>query len=458
VSSATVADALPGLLVEHLPAHLRRQRWSGAHNRPIDRVELAWHETVRAESPWLIWALAHVHFADGAEQDFQVFVGARPVAPPPDFLQGKEVQLVAVAPNPEGGDELVLYDALIDPDLAIEVLHLAAPDLHVEVRRPIVLEHSNSSIVFDESSILKVFRKVDPGPNPDVEIPRELAAHGFEHVLPPLAELRRGDTDLAVLREYLASATEGWALARTSLRDALASRLHPSECGGDFSNDAERLGSILGELHLTMAAAFGGRPGDAASWTGEMQDHLASLGGDDEALSSLDRDAVVQRFATLAEQADVGAEIRIHGDLHLAQMIQSDVGWVVLDFEGEPGRDRADRYTTSSPLRDVAGMLRSFHYVAAVGRADWADEDGELDQLAGEWEARNRAAFLTGYLGVEGIADLLPASTEDRDGVLAAFELDKAVYEVAYELSYRPDQVGVPLAGIARIVAAASAP
>jgi maltokinase len=167
---------------------------------------------------------------------------------------------------------------------------------------------------------------------------------------------------------------------------------------------------------------------------------------------------VVQRFAALAEQSDVGAEIRIHGDLHLAQMIQSDTGWVVLDFEGEPGRERADRYTTSSPLRDVAGMLRSFHYVAAVGRADWADEDNELDGLAAEWEARNRAAFLTGYLSVEGIEDLLPATAEDRDRVLAAFELDKAVYEVAYELSYRPDHVGVPLAGIARIVAAASGP
>jgi predicted trehalose synthase len=98
-------------------------------------------------------------------------------------------------------------------------------------------------------------------------------------------------------------------------------------------------------------------------------------------------------------------------------------------------------------------MLRSFHYVAAVGRADWSDEDDELDRLAADWEARNRVAFLEGYLGVDGIEALLPATAEHRDQVLAAFELDKAVYEVAYELSYRPDQVDVPLAGIARIVA-----
>jgi maltokinase len=290
-----------------------------------------------------------------------------------------------------------------------------------------------------------------------VEIPRVLAQHGFEHVLPPLAELRRGDTDLAVLREYLATATEGWALARTSLRDALASRLDPSECGGDFSNDAERRGSILGALHLTMAEAWGSNSGDAVLWARQMQQHLDELGGGEGTVAELDRDAVAKRFAALAAQDDVGSEIRIHGDLHLAQMIQSDdVGWVVLDFEGEPGRDRTERHTTSSPLRDVAGMLRSFHYVAAVGRADWADDDPELDSLADRWEARNRGAFLAGYLGVEGIDALLPADEADRTGVLAAFELDKAVYEVAYELGYRPEQVGVPLAGIARIVEAAS--
>ena len=450
--TTSLATLLPELVVEHLPAHLLRQRWSGAHNRAIDSVELVWHELVRAESPQLLWALARVHFADEGEQDFQVFVGCRPVDPPPDFLQGKELELLAVVPDPADGPDLVLYDALVDPDLAIEVLHLAAPDVEVEVRRPIVLEHSNSSVVYDEASILKIFRKVEPGPNPDVEISRVLAEQGYPHVLPPLAELRREGTDLAVLRQYLVGAPEGWALARTSVRDLLASRIAPEECGGDFAPDAHRLGVLLAELHLAMAAAWERGPGRPAAWAAEMEEHLVEVLA--EAADDLDAAAVRSRYAALAALTDAGADIRIHGDLHLAQVVLTDDGWFVLDFEGEPARRRADRYTTSSPLRDVAGMLRSLQYAAAVGRGDWASDDDELDELALAWDDRSRAAFLEGYLGVDGIAALLPADPDALHTVLVAFELDKAVYEVGYERGHRPDQVGIPLAGMARLLAA----
>jgi maltokinase len=446
--------ALPDLVVEHLPAHLLRQRWSGAYDRAIDRVELVWHELVREESPQLLWALARVHFTDGDPQDYQVFVGVRPVDPQPDFLQGKELELLAVVADPDAGDgrALVLYDALVDPDLAIAVLHLVAPDVEVEVRRPIVLEHSNSSIVYDEASILKIFRKVEPGPNPDVEITRVLAEQGYPHVLPPLAELRRDGTDLAVLREYLVGATEGWALARTSVRDLLASRLPPEECGGDFAPDAERLGGILGELHLAMAEAWGRHLGDPVVWAAEMGAHLDGvlLAAPDD----LDADALRARFADLAVLTDAGAEVRIHGDLHLAQLVMTDAGWYVLDFEGEPARRRDDRYTTSSPLRDVAGMLRSLQYAAAVGRADWAVDDPELDALALAWDERSRAAFLSGYLATEGIGALLPGDPAALRAALVAFELDKAVYEVGYERGHRPELVGIPLAGIDRLLAA----
>ena len=151
----------------------------------------------------------------------------------------------------------------------------------------------------------------------------------------------------------------------------------------------------------------------------------------------------------------MGAQVHIHGDLHLSQVLQADTGWVVLDFEGEPARRRAERFTVSSPLRDVAGMLRSFHYAAAVGRAEWA-EDEDLDALALAWEQRNRSRFLEAYFGTEGIGALLPADEAARRTVLAAFELDKAVYEVAYELGHRPEQVGIPLAGVQRLLPAAT--
>ncbi len=450
---------LAAALVEHLPQHLARQRWSGAHEREITGVTLQWLEVPNPDEPLLAWSLVDVTFVDGGRHTYQVFVGARRAVPRPDFLHGKEREIVAVVPGSDG--DVVLYDALVDPDLAIAVLHLVAPDVEVALRRPIVLEHSNSSVVFDESSILKIFRKVEPGSNPDVEITRVLARSGYDQVLPPLAELRRDGTDLAVLREFLVGATEGWQLARTSVRDVLASRLPPEECGGDFAPDAERLGATIAGLHVAMAQAWGNTAGDVNRWADEMVSRLAApMAGGAASVdhSTFDRSAVRSRFEATRGLGDVGQECRIHGDLHLAQVMQVDARWMVLDFEGEPARIPEGRFTTSSPLRDVAGMLRSFHYAAASGLAEWDEGDDELLGLLGAWEARNRAALLDGYLGHGGIDALLPASDEHRTAVLTAFELDKAVYELGYELAHRPDKVAIPLAGIARLLHPQDAP
>ncbi|MGH9274218.1 MAG: maltokinase N-terminal cap-like domain-containing protein, partial [Acidimicrobiales bacterium] len=348
----------------------------------------------------------------------------------------------------------VVYDALVDPDLAIAVLHLVSPTTVVEVRRPIVLEHSNSSIVFDEASILKIFRKVEPGPNPDVEITRVLAQQDFEHVLPPLAELQRDGTDLAVLREFLVGSTEGWELARASVRDLLAGALPPEESGADFAPDAERQGSVLAGLHLAMAEAWRSEPGDTKRWAAEMEANLERVLASGHA--DLDADAVRARFMDLAALDDPGMDIRIHGDLHLAQLIKTDRGWMVLDFEGEPARRRDDRFTVSSPLRDVAGLLRSLHYATATGLTEWTGDelDLRLAPLVEQWEQRNREALLAGYFGTDGIAALLPREPGARDTVLSAFELDKALYEVGYELGHRPDHVAIPLAGVNRLLGA----
>ncbi len=360
------------------------------------------------------------------------------------------------------GESIVLYDALVDPDLAIAVLHLAAPDIEVQVRRPIVLEHSNSSVVFDEATILKIFRKVEPGPNPDVEITRVLAERGYEHVLPPLAELERADTDLGVLREFLVGATEGWLLARTSVRDLLASRLPPDEAGGDFAFEAERLGAVIGGLHVALGEAWGATPGDVTRWVGEMEEHLQEIlemGSSDEHLGALDAAAVAERYRHTRAPLDGGKQIRIHGDLHLAQVIRVDArGWIVLDFEGEPARRRDVRFTESSPLRDVAGVLRSLHYAAATGLAEWDLDDQDLHELLDAWEQRNRGAFLDGYLSVEGLAALLPADEHDLHALLAAFELDKAIYELGYELGHRPELAWIPLEGIDRLLGREEAP
>ena len=434
------------VLGEHLPSYLERQRWSGAPEGGIVAAEVAWREEV-ADDPLLLWMLVDATLANGARQQYQLFLGGRPAAPWPDFLEGKEREILDVVAV--DGHEVVLYDALIDPDLAIEVLHLVAPDVEVEVRRPIVLEHSNSSVVFDEATILKVLRKIEKGPNPDVEITRVLAEHGYQHVLPPLAELRRDDTDLAVVRQFLVGATEGWHLARASVRDLLACRLPPEECGGDFAPDSARLGDVIAGLHVAMAAAWGSSSGDPARWVDQMGGAIEEIAG---RATGFDADLVRARLDEARALDDTGTEIRIHGDLHLSQVIQVDAGWLVLDFEGEPARRRDDRFTVSSPLRDVAGMLRSLHYAAATGLAEWDQGDAELVELLAAWEARNRSAFLAGYEGHKGVEVLLPKDPAARAVLLGAFELDKAVYELGYELGHRPELASIPLAGIDRLV------
>ena len=437
------------VLAEHLPSYLERQRWSGTPEGGIAAAEVTWSEQV-GDDPLLLWMLVEATLANDLRQQYQLFLGGRPATPWPEFLEGKDREILGVATD-AAGDEVVLYDALIDPDLAIEVLHLVAPDVEVEVRRPIVLEHSNSSVVFDESTILKVLRKIEKGPNPDVEITRVLAEQGYPHVLPPLAELRRDDTDLAVVREFLVGATEGWQLARASVRDLLASRLPPEECGGDFAPDCERLGDVIAGLHVAMAAAWDSAPGEPGRWVDHMGGAIEDLVGQTGA-EGFDASLVRARLDEARALDDGGCEIRIHGDLHLSQVIQVDTGWLVLDFEGEPARRRDDRITMSSPLRDVAGMLRSLHYAAATGLAEWDQGDTELTELLAAWEERNRAAFLGAYEAHDGIDALLPMHPTARAVLLAAFELDTAVYELGYELGHRPELAAIPLAGIDRLV------
>ena len=162
-------------------------------------------------------------------------------------------------------------------------------------------------------------------------------------------------------------------------------------------------------------------------------------------------DAISARYDQTAQLRDVGPAMRIHGDLHLGQSLRADAGWYLIDFEGEPARPLAERIRPSSPLRDVAGMLRSFHYAAEVARWEGAHDEDISRREAAAWEERARQAFLAGYFGTEGIDALLPPE-EHRQAVLDAFELDKAAYEVAYEVGFRPQWVPIPLAAIQRIL------
>ena len=447
-------DDLAEKLAPLLGGYLPRQRWF-AGSEPPTAVRVTPLD-VRDGDPVLAWLLVHATDATGEEATYQVVLGGRPAPCDLEFLQGKErVTLGEV-------DDRVYYDALVDPELALVVLERVAPDESAEVARPLVVEQSNTSVVYDERLILKLFRRVHPEPNPDVQVTKVLGDLGFSHVVPQLAEMRYEGADLAVVRQYLLGGTDAWQLAHTSLRDLLGTRMPPEEAGGDFGPEAFTLGGVTGRLHLALAEAFGTAPGDPAAWFEAFSAQLArlpqgtvELGGETVEVGELiDRPAVERQLAEIVDVADPGVALRVHGDLHLGQLLLADPGWFVLDFEGEPVRPMAERMVASSPLRDVAGMVRSFHYAARTGLTERGrDVDPELVDLADQWEARAVEAFLAGYRHVEGIEELLPASEGDRTTVLRAFELDKAVYELSYELAHRPDWVGIPVAAVRRALA-----
>ncbi|MDQ3758187.1 MAG: aminoglycoside phosphotransferase [Actinomycetota bacterium] len=374
--------------VEHLlPSFLGRQRWF-AGPEPEKVVVVDDDEIV----PGLQWMVVE---ADGAR--YQVVVGLRPADPPPEYLHGHEQAVLGPV------EDALAFDATVDPEYAKALLHRLLPDEHVEHVRPMGVEQSNTSLVCDDRLVLKLFRRLPGGPNPDVAVPAALAEAGFAHVAEPLATWAYDDDHLAVVQPFLAGGAEGWALALASLRDLYAAECDPAEAGGDFAAESARLGEITARMHVAMAAAFGVE----------------------------------------------GEGIRVHGDYHLGQVLRTDVGWFVLDFEGEPLRPLEQRTAPSSPYKDVAGMLRSFHYASQVALLERDESERQpLAVLAEAWEQRNRAAFLDGYHGVDGIDELLP---RDRDPQLTAHELEKAEYELAYERAHRPDWEWIPQAAIRRL-------
>lgn len=419
--------------VDHLlPAYFGRQRWFAG---PAPKAAtVAGSEALADGLQWLL--------VDAGGARYQLFVGLRPAGATPDFLSSNDHAVLGVV------DDCVAFDATFDPEYARVILDLVAPGETGELVRPIGAEQSNTSLVFDERLVLKVFRRLHEGPNPDVEVPERVAELGFDHVAAPVGIWRRDDADLAVVTRFLAGGAEGWALALTSLRDLYANGADdPAATGGDFGAEAARLGAVTAELHLALARAFGSSPGDPAEWAAGLSAQVARLDDDDVAPKA------VERFLEgLRAVQDPGQSIRVHGDYHLAQVMRTDAGWYVLDFEGEPARPLAERRRPTSPFKDVAGMLRSFQYAAVVALSERDQGDQErLAPLGQAWEQRNRAKFLQGYLATEGIDALLPGEG-DSETVRAAFELDKAVYEVLYERAHRPDWVDIPLRVVRRLL------
>jgi maltokinase len=411
-----------------------------------------------SEDPALSLAVVEVAFRDGPSELYQLPVGFRP--------EGTwDLGVIEVA----GGR--VVYDALTDPALVRVLVDLMGRDADIATGqgvavfralgplagpdhvRPMGAEQSNTSVVLDERTVLKAFRRLGGGLNPELEILRFLTRRDFPHI----ATLRgyyqhdggRVNGTMGLLQDFLGGSIDGWNVALDDLREA------PER----FPDRAHALGEVTGRLHSALAAD----PTDpdfapeesppaalealAATVGAEVDELFAAL----PPLPALDpirgrAGEVRDHLRALTTEDSAGLVIRHHGDFHLGQaMYGADGEWVLLDFEGEPARSSAERRRKRSPLRDVAGMLRSFAYAATASELIHGTPAPEA------WEDEVRAAYLRGYFA-EIDAGLLPPGRAGVDRLLAVFELEKVVYELRYELDNRPDWVRIPVAGIVRLL------
>ncbi len=463
-NAAALHAELPALLPEWLP----QQRWFGAKGRAVASVSIATATPLITEDdPLLDLVLLAVEFADGGPvQHYQLLVARS------DTPRG---ELDHVTFGSIGG--MVAYDGLWDTRVTSWLLEAIRAGRTVdEVRfvpepgaaiadgpagRVLGVEQSNTSVSWGEQSILKLFRRVLPGVNPDLELHRALRSVGSRQVASLQgaveASLAGEPVTLAMLQDYAANSAEGWAMALVSVRDLLAEGdLRADEVGGDFAAEASRLGETIAVVHAELRQALGGADLDpaelAAGWRQRLADaatEVPALAGHAEAIR-----AVYDRVADLGDPVPTQ---RVHGDLHLGQTLRTPFGWLVIDFEGEPAAPFADRVRPDSALRDVAGMLRSFDYAAFhqlsqwEPTSEWTDPDHSSQQAwhAREWAGRNRGAFCDGYA--------IGAGSDPREQavLLRGFELDKAVYEALYETRSRPTWAPIPLASIKRLTAEA---
>ncbi|MGW7049020.1 maltokinase N-terminal cap-like domain-containing protein [Streptomyces avermitilis] len=441
LSPGPLLTSLAGLLREWLPT----QRWFAGKGRPVIDLALLSVTELHPGCLHLLLQAGHAEQAAGSGSDehsvhdcYQLFLGVGETVP----AQPARAVIGRADEGPLAG--LMVYDALQDRrSTALLLERLRTPgvvgplrferDLGVTLPpglepRLLDAEQSNSSLVYGDRYILKVFRRVQPGINPDLEVPWALARQGCDRVPAPVAWIRTSlpwGATLGVLQPFLPDAADGWTRALQAL-----------DSGRDFIDEAHELGRATAEVHLALAAAFplefqqrhhNGRL--AAGMTRrleavarsvpELLPHAPALRSAFDALAAVDTPRPAQR---------------IHGDLHLGQVLRTGRRWHLIDFEGEPARPLPERRRAQSPVRDVAGMLRSFDY-AAHARQPWRPD----------WARRCRDAYCGGY------ADEAGWDPREEPELLRAYETDRAVYEVLYEARHRPEWLPVPMAAIARL-------
>ncbi len=464
----SVAEALArgdasAISTDVLSEWLASQRWFGAKSRSFSEFRVIECLPLRTEMPVMAILVVEARFGTGTHELYQVPVSVRAAD------VGDHPGTICAT------DQYIVYDALTDPEQAAVIAArlaagaagagagddggltfkwdgaLAPPSASPRVRS-MGAEQSNSSIVFDERLVLKVFRRIESGINPELEMLRFLSSHGFENIAALAGwygyEGELMDATLGVMQELVVPARDGWDLALDALEAA---------DGGLLDRLAE-LGEVTGRMHAALASDSTDpdfapeRPSEenVALLTATIDEQIERLFvalPHEPALAPITgRGEELRDHLQMLSHTGIGGRlIRLHGDYHLGQIVYSAHGWVILDFEGEPGRPLLSRRRKRSPLRDVAGMLRSFAYAASAARllrgVDAPDD----------WERHARERFLSGYLSTVD-STLLPAGQAAIHKLLSIFELEKAIYELRYEIDNRPEWIAVPVAGLVRLL------
>jgi predicted trehalose synthase len=345
-------------------------------------------------------------------------LGLHPEGTDVHTLRGAEE--VVLGPFADGEGPARAVNALFDAQLAPRVVAAISGEAAETVS---IVRDDDAAVVLDvdDRSTLSVFPWLADRPHPAVEMLLTLDEVGFNHLAAPIARWRRHGRDLGLVQELLPESADGWALAQVSLRDLYGSRVGPEQAGGDFAVEARSLGTMTARLHLALDKAFGRGEGNPTIWAAEVASSLGQLSAGHRADPGAEE--TIARAAGLVGPLPT---IRTHGDLHLGRTARTNQGWVVADWL-PGGVDPAGVPLFRSPLADVADMCWSLHHVAmaALEERDLALRPG-LEDSAGAWVARNRAAFLTGYLSTLGLDELVPLARPDVDALVALFELERA--------------------------------
>jgi trehalose synthase-fused probable maltokinase len=477
--------ALGGIAPAALAAFLAARRWFGLKGRELDEARLAAVVDLRPAIPAVVTQLEVA--AGGTRARYQVPLAVL-AAPPPGAPEPAAVLARVEARGAAG----LLVDAVEDPRFTrglgaalgagatfgagprLRAAPVGAPFALPPRARVLGAEQSNTSIVYGEEAILKLYRRLAPGEQPDVELGRFLTTRArFPHTPALRATLTFEDGGAPVvagmLQRFVPGAVDLWSHTLAVSRPTFADG--PRAAPADVVAEATRLGRVTRALHEALAsdpadpelAPWPATAVDTARWGAAVRamatqalDLCATrvaAGTLPPPVAALARDAVAGRAAALARidglaatvGGDGGMQIRHHGDYHLGQVLRAPDGeLLIIDFEGEPARPLAERRARHTPLRDVSGMLRSYAYAAASLGA----ETEAPPARAAAWEGATRAAFLNGYFA-RGPRALFPRAAPARAALLALLETEKAFYEVVYELQHRPAWAWIPLGALA---------